>query len=61
VPGASIIQLTNLLGVSNRHAVKTVQEFIDYCKANPAKVSYASSGYGTACNVGAELFKAIPG
>jgi tripartite-type tricarboxylate transporter receptor subunit TctC len=61
VPVASIIQLTNMLVVSNAMPVKTVQEFIDYCKANPGKVSYASSGYGTSVHMSAELFKAMAG
>jgi tripartite-type tricarboxylate transporter receptor subunit TctC len=39
--------------------VKTVQEFIDYCKANPGKISYASSGNGTTVHMTAELFKAM--
>src|ERR1700738_3886606 len=58
-PVASIMQLTNMLVVSNATPVKTVQEFIDYCKANPGKVSYASSGYGTSVHMSAELFKAM--
>src|ERR1700748_3843818 len=49
VPVASIMQLTNMLVVSNAMPVKNVQEFIDYCKANPNKISYASSGLGTSC------------
>jgi tripartite-type tricarboxylate transporter receptor subunit TctC len=61
VPVASIIQLTNLLVVSNAMPVETVQEFIDYCKANPGKVSYASSGNGTSVHMSAELFKAMTG
>jgi tripartite-type tricarboxylate transporter receptor subunit TctC len=61
VPVASIIQLTNMLVVSNALPVKTVQEFIDYCKSNPGKVSYASSGYGTSVHMSAELFKAMAG
>jgi len=61
VPVASIIQLTNLLVVSNAMPVKTVQEFIDYCKANPGKVSYASSGNGTSVHMSAELFRAMTG
>jgi tripartite-type tricarboxylate transporter receptor subunit TctC len=61
VPVASIIQLTNLLVVSNAMPVRTVQEFIDYCKANPGKVSYASSGNGTSVHMSAELFKAMTG
>ena len=61
VPVASIMQLTNMLVVANALPVKTVQEFIDYCKANPGKVSYASSGYGTSVHMSAELFKAMTG
>jgi tripartite-type tricarboxylate transporter receptor subunit TctC len=61
VPVASIIQLTNMLVVSNAMPVRTVQEFIDYCKANPGKVSYASSGNGTSVHMSAELFKAMTG
>jgi tripartite-type tricarboxylate transporter receptor subunit TctC len=59
VPVAGIMQLTNMLVVSNAMPVKTVQELIDYCRANPGKVSYASSGYGTSVHMSAELFKAL--
>src|ERR1700745_1124763 len=59
VPVASIMQLTNMLVVSNALPVRNVQEFIDYCKANPGKVSYASSGYGTSVHMSGELFKAM--
>src|SRR6185437_11235501 len=59
VPVASIMQLTNMLVVSNAMPVKTVKEFIDYCKANPNKISYASSGLGTSVHMSAELFKAM--
>ncbi len=58
-PVASIMQLTNMLVMSNAMPVKTVQEFIDYCKANPGKISYASSGNGTSVHMSAELFKAM--
>ena len=58
-PVASIMQLTNMLVVANAMPVKTVQEFIDYCKANPGKISYASSGNGTSVHMSAELFKAM--
>jgi tripartite-type tricarboxylate transporter receptor subunit TctC len=59
VPVASIMQLPNMLVVANDMPVKTVQEFIDYCKANPDKVSFASSGNGTSVHLSAELFKAM--
>src|SRR6201990_1109947 len=60
-PVASIMQLTNMLVVANAMPVKSVKELIDYCKANPGKVSYASSGYGTSVHMSGELFKAMTG
>src|SRR6478752_5568080 len=58
-PVASIMQLTNMMVVSNAMPVKSIKEFIDYCKANPGKISYASSGNGTSVHMSAELFKAM--
>jgi tripartite-type tricarboxylate transporter receptor subunit TctC len=49
----------NLLVVANAMPVNSVQELIDYCKANPGKISYASSGNGTTVHMAAELFKAM--
>src|ERR1700737_4321083 len=54
VPVASIMQLTNMLVVSNAMPVKTVQELIDYCRHNPGKISYASCGNGTSVHMSAE-------
>jgi tripartite-type tricarboxylate transporter receptor subunit TctC len=59
VPVALFTQVPNLLVVSNALPVKNVQELIDYCKANPGKLSYASSGNGTTLHMSAELFKAM--
>jgi tripartite-type tricarboxylate transporter receptor subunit TctC len=59
VPVASIMQLTNMLVVSNDVPAKTVKEFIDYCRANPGKIAFASSGNGTSVHMAAELFKAM--
>ena len=59
VPVASFTQVPNMLVVSNAMPVKTVQELIDYCKQNPGKVSFASSGNGTSVHMSAELFKAM--
>src|SRR5439155_6789989 len=59
VPVASIMQLTNMMVVPTSLPVKTVQEFIDYCKANPGKVFFASSGNGTSVHMSGELFKAL--
>jgi tripartite-type tricarboxylate transporter receptor subunit TctC len=59
VPVAMFMQVPNMLVVSNAMPVKTVSELIDYCKANPGKISYASPGYGTSVHMSAELFKSM--
>jgi tripartite-type tricarboxylate transporter receptor subunit TctC len=59
VPVAAFTQVPNLLVVSNALPVKSVQELIDYCRQNPGKLSYASSGNGTTVHMSAELFKAM--
>ena len=48
---------TMLLASHPNLAVKNVRELIDYAKANPNKLSSASSGNGTPGHVGMELFK----
>lgn len=58
-PVASIMQLTNMMVVSNATPAKSIKEFVDYCKANPGKIAYASSGNGTSVHMSAELFKAM--
>jgi len=58
-PVASFMQLPNMLVVANAMPVKTVAEFIAYCKANPGTISFASSGNGTSVHLSAELFKAM--
>jgi tripartite-type tricarboxylate transporter receptor subunit TctC len=59
MPVGMFTEVPNMLIVSNAMPVKTVQEFIDYCKANPGKISFASSGNGTTVHMSAELFKAM--
>ena len=48
---------TMLLASNPNLAVKNLRELIDYAKANPNKLSSASSGNGTPGHVGMELFK----
>ena len=40
---------------------KTLQEFIQYCKENPGKVSYASSGVGSTGHIAMEEFASLAG
>ena len=58
-PVAGIMRLTNLVVVPPSLPVKTVQEFIDYAKANPGKLSMASTGVGTSTHLSGELFKVM--
>ena len=59
MPVGMFTEVPNMLIVSNAMPVKTVQEFIDYCKTNPGKIPFASSGNGTTVHMSAEFFKAM--
>src|ERR1700741_1447338 len=43
-PVGGLMRVPNVMVVNNNVPAKTVQEFIDYVKANPNKVNLASSG-----------------
>jgi tripartite-type tricarboxylate transporter receptor subunit TctC len=51
----------NLMVVPNSSPAKTVAEFIAHAKANPGKMTFASSGAGTSIHLSGELFKRIAG
>ena len=59
VPVGGVMRTTNMMVVPTSLPVKTVQEFIDYAKANPGKLSMASTGVGTSVHLSGELFKAM--
>ena len=60
-PVAGLVRTPNVMEVTNSLPVKTVKEFIDYCKANPGKINMASSGGGTSVHLSGELFKFMTG
>jgi tripartite-type tricarboxylate transporter receptor subunit TctC len=57
VPISLVVLLKNVLVVNPSVPANNVPEFVAYLKANPNKVSYASSGVGSAQHLAAELFK----
>jgi tripartite-type tricarboxylate transporter receptor subunit TctC len=60
-PVAGLVRTPNVMVVTNKLPVKTVAEFIAYCKANPSKVNMASSSSGTSTHLSGELFKSMTG
>jgi tripartite-type tricarboxylate transporter receptor subunit TctC len=60
-PVAGLIRVPNVMEINPKIPAKTVQEFIDYVKANPGKINMASSGSGTSVHMSGELFKYMTG
>ena len=60
-PVAVMSKFPNVLLVRKDFPAKTAKEFIDYVKANPGKVNFASQGPGTTSHLTAELFKSVTG
>lgn len=60
-PVASIGRAPNILIVHPNVPAKTVPEFIDYVKAHPGQVNFATGGSGTPAHVAGELFNTLAG
>jgi tripartite-type tricarboxylate transporter receptor subunit TctC len=60
-PVASISRNPFVMEVNPSFPAKTVPEFIAYSKANPGKISFGSSGNGSASHLAGELFKMMAG
>ena len=60
-PVSLICDYPNVMAVPMSSPAHTVQEFIDYAKANPGKANYASSGFGTSVHLSGELFNKMTG
>jgi tripartite-type tricarboxylate transporter receptor subunit TctC len=56
-PVASIVRIPMVMVVNPSLPAKTVPEFIAYAKANPGKVSMASTGVGSTPHMTGEMFK----
>ena len=60
-PVAIMTSIANVLLVRPDFPAKTAKEFIDYVKANPGKINYASQGIGTTSHLTAALFERMTG
>ena len=58
--GVSLMGISPLIAAVNNNApFKTARELIDYARAHPSKVSFGSSGNGSAAHLTGELLKAV--
>ncbi len=58
-PVSMVSTSAHVLVVSAKLPVKNVKELVDYARANPGKVSFASAGTGGTAHLGMEMFKAL--
>src|ERR1700736_1071979 len=61
MPVAGVARIPLVLVVNNDLPAVSLAKFIAYAKANPRKLSIASSGIGTSLHLSGELFKAMAG
>ena len=58
--GVALMGVSPLLAAVNNDApFKTARQLVDYARANPGKVSFGSSGNGSAAHLTSELFKSL--
>lgn len=64
-PITQMVRIPNVLvmnaDTARRLNIKTLKDFVAYARANPASLSYASGGNGSAGHLGGEMFKAKAG
>jgi tripartite-type tricarboxylate transporter receptor subunit TctC len=60
-PITLVAKLPLVMTINAGHPMKSVKEVIDYAKANPGKLSFASSGNGGAPHLAGELFQNVTG
>ena len=56
-PITKFASVPNILVARANHPVRTVQEIVPWAKANPGKLIWATSGTGSAGDLGMELFR----
>ncbi|QHI96676.1 tripartite tricarboxylate transporter substrate binding protein [Xylophilus rhododendri] len=56
-PVGMLVVSPHVVAVNPATPFKTLRELVDYARANPGKLNYATSGTGSVPHVGMELFK----
>lgn len=57
IPVSQVAIVPSVLVVNKTVPVKTLKELIQYAKANPGKLNFASAGIGSSSHLAGELFK----
>ncbi len=52
---AAVAEVPSVVAIPDSLPVKTLKEFIDYCRANPGAINYGSAGTATMPHLAAEL------
>jgi tripartite-type tricarboxylate transporter receptor subunit TctC len=60
-PIALAVKVPNILVVNPKLPVHSVKELVEYAKAHPGTLNFASSGSGTSIHMAGELFKQVAG
>jgi tripartite-type tricarboxylate transporter receptor subunit TctC len=60
-PATLIAMVPNILVAGKHVPYNSVQEFVAFARANPGKVTYASSGIGTSVHLSGEIFQKLAG
>lgn len=61
IPVSQLVAVPNYLAINNNFQARTMADIIAYAKANPEKVSCATTGVGTSTYMSCEMLKSMTG